>query len=147
MNFLPDTQGIVLWAAGISAASLLISLVAVPWAIGQLPKDYFVRVQRPSRLAISLDRKGFMRLMLATCKNVVGALLVVLGLVMLFTPGQGLLTLLAGVLLMDFPGKYRLERVLVGRSGVLRGLNWLRRKQGKPKFMAPLSGAERAQHD
>lgn len=147
MGFLPDTQGIVLWAAGISAASLLISLVAVPWAIGQLPKDYFVRIQRPSRLAISLDRKGFIRLVLATCKNLVGALLVLLGLVMLFTPGQGLLTLLAGILLMNFPGKYRLERALVGYSGVLRALNWLRRKQGKSEFTAPLPGAGRTQHD
>ena len=50
------------------------------------------------------------------------------------TPGQGLLTLLVGLLLMNFPGKYRLERWLVGRRGVLTALNWLRRRGGHPPF-------------
>jgi len=63
--------------------------------------------------------------------------LVLLGVIMLVTPGQGLLTLLIGLLLLNFPGKYRLERWLVLRPGVLRGLNWLRRRHGEPPFEAP----------
>ena len=70
-------------------------------------------------------------------KNLLGALLVVLGLVMLVTPGQGLLTLLAGLLLMNFPGKYRLECWVVLRPGVLRALNWLRGRGGQPPFERP----------
>jgi hypothetical protein len=53
---------------------------------------------------------------------------------MLFTPGQGILTILAGLLLMNFPGKYRLERWLVQRPGVLSSLNWLRTRRGKAPF-------------
>ena len=70
-------------------------------------------------------------------KNLLGAVLVALGVVMLFTPGQGILTLLAGLLLMNFPGKYRLECWLVQRPGVLRGMNWLRERHGEPPFESP----------
>ena len=56
---------------------------------------------------------------------------------MLVTPGQGLLTLLAGLLLMNFPGKYQLERWLVSRRGVLTALNWLRRRSGQVPFDPP----------
>ncbi len=58
--------------------------------------------------------------------------------VMLVTPGQGIVTLLIGLLLMNFPGKYRVERWLVLQPGVLRGLNWLRQKRGHQPFDAPL---------
>ena len=53
---------------------------------------------------------------------------------MLFTPGQGILSILAGLLLMNFPGKFRLERWLVQRPGVLKSLNWLRARRGKAPF-------------
>ncbi len=56
---------------------------------------------------------------------------------MLVTPGQGLLTLLIGLLLLNFPGKYRLERWLVRRPGVLRTLNWVRRRRGQEHFESP----------
>ena len=51
--------------------------------------------------------------------------------------GQGLLTLLVGLLLMNFPGKYQLERWLVGRPGVLAALDWLRQRKGEPPFDPP----------
>ncbi len=76
-------------------------------------------------------------LLLGVAKNILGGLLVVMGVVMLFTPGQGLLTILIGLLLLNFPGKYRLERWLVLRPGVLRGLNWLRQRRGHRPFDAP----------
>ncbi len=67
-------------------------------------------------------------------KNVVGALLVVLGLLMSLPgiPGQGLLTILIGVMLLNFPGKRRIERRLVSRQPVLAAINILRARFGKP---------------
>jgi hypothetical protein len=56
---------------------------------------------------------------------------------MLVTPGQGILTILVGLLLMNFPGKYRVERWLVTRPGVLRSLNRLRKRRGEPPFQVP----------
>jgi uncharacterized membrane protein YbaN (DUF454 family) len=61
-------------------------------------------------------------------KNVVGYVFIVLGIAMLFLPGQGLLTFLLGIILIDFPGKYRFERWLILRKHVLRSINWLRRR-------------------
>jgi hypothetical protein len=44
---------------------------------------------------------------------------------------------LIGFLLMNFPGKFRVEQWLVSRSGVMKGLNWLRLRQDKPPFDEP----------
>jgi hypothetical protein len=49
---------------------------------------------------------------------------------MLFLPGQGLLTMLIGLMLIWFPGKYRLEKWLVHQPGILKGINWFRGKRG-----------------
>lgn len=70
-------------------------------------------------------------------KNALGALLLVLGAAMLVLPGQGLLTILVGLLLIDFPGKYRLERRLLGGPRVLRAINALRERWKKPPLEIP----------
>jgi hypothetical protein len=70
-------------------------------------------------------------------KNLLGILLALAGLVMLVVPGQGLLTLVAGLMLVDFPGKYRLERWLATRPPVWRSINWLRRRAGREPLEQP----------
>jgi hypothetical protein len=130
-----DWQQFLVWASVGSGVSVLAAIVGVPWVVTRLPSDYFSRTQRVSWR--NADGEPVFAVVLGLLKNLVGAVLVVLGLVMLVTPGQGLLTLLAGLLLMNFPGKYRLERWLVMRPGVLRALNWLRRRQGHAPFDAP----------
>ena len=130
-----DWQQLLLWASAGSLLAVLLALVGVPWVIARLPPDYFSRAQR--RTWREVDGEPVFAVLLGLLKNVIGAVLVLLGLVMLVTPGQGLLTLLAGLLLMNFPGKYRLERWLVMRPGMLRVLNWLRRRQGQAPFDAP----------
>ena len=60
-----------------------------------------------------------------------------LGVVMLVTPGQGLLTMVMGIALMDFPGKDRLEKALVARAGIRAALNWVRHRQGREPFRFP----------
>jgi hypothetical protein len=54
--------------------------------------------------------------------------LLVLGAIMALpgVPGQGFLTMLIGLTLIDFPGKVDVERRLVRRPFVLRQLNALR---------------------
>ena len=130
-EWLPD---ILWWATGLSLATLLATVVAVPWVVARLPVDYF---SQPRRAVLPQDQ-SFPGLLLMGAKNLLGAGLVLMGILMLFTPGQGLLTLLVGLLLMNFPGKYRLERTLVSRPGVFRALNWLRRRRGAESFELPL---------
>ena len=46
-------------------------------------------------------------------------------------PGQGLLTILIGLMLIDFPGKHRLERTIISRPKILRTVNRLRARYDK----------------
>ncbi len=130
-----DIRQLVLWSGLISVAALLVTAVSVPWVVARLPADYFNRDHRETWR--ESDDEPLFALVLGLLKNLLGAVLVALGVVMLFTPGQGILTLLAGLLLMNFPGKYRLECWLVRRPGVLRGMNWLRERHGEPPFELP----------
>ena len=132
MEFLSNWQQPLLWASGLSLLALIATIVGVPWVVTRLPKDYFVRSERVVWRA-SFDAP-LLSLITSMLKNLLGLLLVVLGLIMLVTPGQGIVTLLIGLLLMNFPGKYHLERWLVSRPGVLKGLNWLRRREGQLPF-------------
>jgi hypothetical protein len=51
---------------------------------------------------------------------------------MIFTPGQGILSLLLGLTLIDIPGKRTLERKIIQRPSVLRVVNHLRARADKP---------------
>ena len=120
------------WITGASLLSAIATLLAMPWVVTRLPADYFNHPERESWRRS--DSEPLPALLLGLLKNALGAVLLTLGAVMLFTPGQGVLTILAGLLLMNFPGKYRLERWLVQRPGVLRSLNWLRVRRGQAPF-------------
>jgi hypothetical protein len=67
-------------------------------------------------------------------RNAGGVILVLLGLVMALPgiPGQGILTVIVGLTLIDFPGKRGLERRLIGRPHILRALNRLRARFHRP---------------
>ena len=112
-------------------------MMAVPWVLTRLPHDSF---SRPERVVLRASaRQPVLGLLVGILKNLLGFLLVILGVIMLLTPGQGLLTLLIGLMLMNFPGKYQLERWLVLRPGVLRGLNWLRGRRQQQPFDRPVA--------
>jgi len=126
---------LLLWAGGLSLLGLATVVLGVPWVVARLPRDYFNQAHRA--VWRSSGEEPWFALVLGGLKNLVGAVLVLLGVIMLVTPGQGLITLLVGLLLMNFPGKYQLERWLVGRRGVLSALNWMRRRGGHPPFDPP----------
>ena len=69
--------------------------------------------------------------MLMIAKNVLGYIFVVTGLILLVLPGQGIFTVLVGVMLLNFPGKHQLARWIIARQPVLRSINWLRRRAGR----------------
>lgn len=135
MNLGVDLSEVFWWATGLSFVALIATVIGVPWVVARLPEDYFSRPER--EVWRRSDEQPLVALVLGLAKNALGAVLVLLGLVMLVTPGQGLATLLIGLLLLNFPGKYRLERWLVLRPGVLRALNWLRRRHGERPFEDP----------
>ena len=55
-----------------------------------------------------VKRSRFRQWAVFIARNVVGAIVVLAGLIMLVTPGQGILTIIAGLAIMDFPGRDRL---------------------------------------
>lgn len=120
---------------GLSALTLVIGVVLAPAMILRMPADYFL----PEHRIALAERTGHpaARLALAAAKNLLGAVLLLAGVAMLFLPGQGLLTLLAGLIIMNYPGKYRFERWLVRRPHVLTALNWLRTRYGRRPLLAP----------
>ena len=123
---LSEHKELIWWAASLSLAIFLGSLVVVPWVVVRIPEDYFATRRRPkTRFAYE---HPLLRWTVWTVRNVLGVLLIMAGIAMLLLPGQGLLTLAVGVFLMDFPGKHRLERKIIRISPVLKSVNWLRRR-------------------
>jgi hypothetical protein len=66
-------------------------------------------------------------------KNVLGVFLILLGIVLSLpgVPGQGILTILLGLIMLDIPGKRPLEARIVQRPTVLSAINKLRARYGK----------------
>lgn len=123
------------WIIAASVFMFVASLIVFPIILIAVPADYFVR-QGP-RLGWLSRRHAAVRIILLVLKNLVGLALLAAGVVMLFTPGQGILSILVGLGLLDLPGKRRLEIALLCRPGILRALNAIRRKAGKPPFVSP----------
>ncbi|NOY74455.1 MAG: hypothetical protein GXP32_01520 [Kiritimatiellaeota bacterium] len=100
-----------------------------------IPPDYFKYPNAPTP-----DSEGAPKSAGIVCKvsrNCAGVVLVAAGIAMLVLPGQGLLTIFSGLMIMDFPAKYRLERRLASISSLLKALNAIRRKVGRPPLNPP----------
>jgi hypothetical protein len=111
-----------------------ISLAIVSFIMVRIPPDYFQK-DRPRELWSG--KHPAVRFLGAFAKNLLGVVLVVLGILMSIpgVPGQGVLTILLGIMLLDFPGKRNLEHRLVSRPQVLNAINKLRHRFGKPKLV------------
>ena len=135
VKLLDVLESYVPWLVGVSIVSLLIGVLLVPAMIVRIPSDYFLP---DSRHAMSKrSRHPAARWLLLAAKNLLGALLLLVGAALLFLPGQGLLTLMAGLMIMNYPGKYSFERWLVRRPHVLAAMNWLRARHGRDPLAAP----------
>ena len=119
----------------VSALLFVVSLVAIPLILARLPAHYFD--ERYPRTWMK-DHHPVLRGIGVVVKNLFGAIFLLAGCAMLILPGQGILTILIGLSLLDFPGKRHLEAKLVGQPTVLRVLNALRKKCGRaPLTLAP----------
>jgi hypothetical protein len=113
-----------LWLGiGISLVLAIGSIALVAYVVIHWPADHF-KAHLPG-VGVPVEPTHPVA---RAAKNVGGFLLILLGLVMALPgiPGQGILTMIIGFTLVDFPGKRRLERRLIGRPSVLRRINGLR---------------------
>lgn len=124
----------LLWGLGaLSVVTFLVTLVVVPWLIVQIPADYFTHA-RKERMALVVSNP-VLRIIFRLARNFFGFVFVVAGLAMLVLPGQGVLTILIGLTLLNFPGKERLLHWIVSRRSVLKSINWIRDKAGKDSLI------------
>jgi hypothetical protein len=126
IDWIQSHEVLIAWMGGLGLLVFLGSLVAMPVIIVLMPQDYFVRMERGL-----LQRKP-LRQVLHVFKNVLGCILLLAGIAMLVLPGQGLLTILIGLSLIDFPGKHGLQLRLVRIPRIRRSIQWIRHKAGRP---------------
>ncbi|HEY7366607.1 MAG TPA: hypothetical protein VIE37_21120 [Methylomirabilota bacterium] len=126
------SRNVVVLVAGyviVTAATILILMVV----LAVLPATYF----QDGAEVQSRRRRGGLNVLVRLAKNALGIVLIVLGFLLSLPaiPGQGVLTMLIGVILVDFPGKRALEQKLVARPRVLETMNRLRAWLGRPPLV------------
>lgn len=106
-----------------SVVSFIASIVGCTILLASLPSDYFKTKERIRRI-----KNPIFRICLSCLKNIFGGLLVIVGILLSVPgiPGQGVLTILTGLIISDFPGKRRLERRLIRLPAILSAANQIR---------------------
>lgn len=123
----------LLWWSGLVSVLMFVgSLLATPVLVAMIPERYFV------------DPHGWWEghwfyWPLRIVRNLFGLGLIAVGFAMLVLPGQGILTILLGVLLIEFPGKRRLEVWLIRHRSVARPIAWMRQRANRPPLQIPVA--------
>ena len=134
-DWLPDwTWKKVLVGVLIFVVTFVVATGIVSFVIVKLPARYF---HPDYDREVLKNKPAAVRWAGIIGKNLAGVILILLGIVMSLPgiPGPGLVTILFGLMLLDFPGKRNLERKLVSRPSVLKTINNLRRKYDKPPLV------------
>ena len=124
------TWGQILLGVGLFLGSLTISFAAIAVVMVKVPKNYFSTHYKRDFLPGS---SFIVRWGAVIAKNIFGVFLILLGIVLSLpgVPGQGILTILLGLIMLDIPGKRPLEARIIKRPAVLSAINNLRAKYGK----------------
>ena len=111
--------------------SFFVNLGIVSLILVKLPADHFSKSRKTKFWA---GPRPAIHAAKVIGKNIAGLMLVALGIVLSLpgVPGQGLLTVLLGIMLLDFPGRHRLEQKLLSRPGIQKAINGLRARFDKP---------------
>jgi len=123
------------WIAIGSVVMFVVSLAAMPMIVARIPADYFTHHGR-HRMRQS-SRHPIVELLLIILKNLLGGVLLIAGFIMLFTPGQGLLSILFGLMIMNYPGKYRLECWIIRKPVIFSAVNAMRERQKVSPLIEP----------
>lgn len=108
-----------------SVAMFVATMVAVPVFLVKIREDYFTRPKGKHPLPIKILR------------TVLGLALIGLGLAMIVLPGQGVLTILVGLSVLDLRIKDRMITKILCNSKVHGAIDRLRRKAGKRPLEVP----------
>ena len=134
-RFLSENSGWLVWMGVASAVMFVGSLVLIPILVVRMRADYFLRGR--GGWERSSAAHPVLRGLVLGLKNLLGVVLLVLGVAMLVGPGQGVLTIVVALSLLNFPGKRRLEMQLLRVPGLLAAINRLRRRAGREPVRLP----------
>jgi archaellum biogenesis protein FlaJ (TadC family) len=124
-----DYHQYFVWMGIVSFVVFVSSLLLTPFLLGKIPQDYFVHTNQQK-----VEIKHLGHLIIVISRTIVGFVLLIAGIIMLVTPGQGIISILLGLFLMEFPGKRKLELKLINHEPTFKALNWLRGKANKDPF-------------
>ena len=124
----------ILLGAGLFLGSLPFSFASIAVVLVKLPANYFSTHYKQDFLP---DSSWIVRWGAVIAKNLFGVFLILLGIVLSLpgVPGQGILTILLGLIMLDIPGKRPLEAKIIQRPTVLGAANKLRARWGKPPLL------------
>ena len=122
----------IAWGLLFTVVTVAVSYGLIIFGMIKIPADYFSSSYVKE---INTDKHFSIRWAAFIIKNVIGFLLIIAGIIMLFTPGPGVPTILLGLVMMDIPGKRPLEAKLINRPMVLSAVNDLRAKYKKPPLV------------
>jgi hypothetical protein len=119
---------------GLFVFSFVISFAAIAVVMVKIPPNYFSSHYHPE----FMHGKPFLvRWSAVILKNALGVFLIVLGILLSLpgVPGQGLLTILLGLIMVDIPGKRPLEARIIQRPTIQAAINNLRARFQKPPLI------------
>tara|TARA_Y100001935_G_scaffold24464_1_gene17880 strand:- start:2379 stop:2804 length:426 start_codon:yes stop_codon:yes gene_type:complete len=127
-QFITNYKKFIFWLGSISAVIFVFSLLSIKWLVALIPSDYFIK-KEDSKFKKKYPFLWFLSLII---KNIFGYSLIIGGIFMLILPGQGVFTIIIGLMLSNYPGKYAIEKKFIAIPSVLKGINWLRKKSNQP---------------
>lgn len=144
LEWLKSNGNLLIGMSIVSAILLVVSVVIVGVVVVRLPADYFEKSKRAHEWEEENWRRRHpaVRVALRIGRNVLGWALIAAGVAMLVLPGQGLLVIFIGVMLAEFPGKYRVERWIISRRKIGQSINWLRQKYDRPPLRVRRESAQ-----
>lgn len=124
----------ILLGVGLFLFSLALSFAAIAVVMVKIPQNYFSSHYQQDFLP---DSPWIVRWGAVILKNVLGVFLILLGIALSLpgVPGQGLLTILLGLIMLDIPGKRPLEARIIKRPNILSAINNLRSRFDKPPLI------------
>jgi hypothetical protein len=122
----------VLFGGGLFLITLALNFLAIFVVIIKIPANYFSSVYTHSFMP---GKPWLFRWSAVILKNLLGFFLIAVGIVMLIGPGQGILTILLGLIMLDIPGKRPLEAKIIKRPAVAEAINKIRSRFKKPPLI------------
>lgn len=125
----------IFYTAVFSVLFFLVGITLIPYLILKIPYDYFNYSSK--KAYFSNKREIAVYYLKMILRNIAAFLLFLIGVILLFIPGQGLLTIFLSLLLADIPGKYKIEKYMIKKEKIYNMLNGFRQKHGVKPFVLP----------